>query len=576
VFGDVVKTVADAADGTGNVWKNGVVDTIDDKISRRQFENELAVRCPSCYDAMNGNRGYSIEEMQDMGGVIMETARANGVEINGVVFYASNADGRNGFYYEDGKIVALNLFDGNGNFLSAEKGVYTIHHEFTHPRTKDEDHAKYMGEFGLSAHNLVNALHGLNFSDTSRHDPIKWLAANAQSPSFQAGNQFAARHPASETLNDTGQIYRNIDKIKTLAGGSEEKLARLIAAECAITECSAQFPLDSKEYKFYAKLEDRGFSPELAEERRLMIELGLDYDDSDFERDTFLRTEATYAPVTRLLGLGQTVGGTFAYAGGFATGNAWLFAWGMDQAYAGSYTAVWGVPSRTVTGTLISETFGLSAGEGELLAGFAGGAAAYKAPGAFSGPLSGADDFIRVGTAEVAGAKGGVAFTPTEMNALREAGLSNAEVLRHVELNGDLYFFRGTSVGWPGSPGAQATAVSATTDPYVATVFALESRAQGGQAALLYGGQSKFGAFDMGNWMAMQEREVGVLLSPKAFAAKAPHSISPDVARQALHDMGLPPLPYSVQTPSMRSTLLDAAPKMTPEQVNEFLRRVGH
>ena len=80
----------------------------------------------------------------------------------------------------------------------------------------------------------------------------------------------------------------------------------------------------------------------------------------------------------------------------------------------------------------------------------------------------------------------------------------------------------------------------------------------------------------MGNWMAMQEREVGVLLSPKAFAAKAPHSISPDVARQALHDMGLPPLPYSVQTPSMRSTLLDAAPKMTPEQVNEFLRRVGH
>ena len=281
-----------------------------------------------------------------------------------------------------------------------------------------------MGEFGFSAHNLVNALHGLNFSDASRYDPIKWLAANENTTAFKDANRFAAVHSQSETMNDTGQIYRNMDKIKELAGGSEEKLARLIAAGCAITECSGQFAVDSEEYKFYVALEDRGFSPELAEERRLMIELGLDYTDSDFERDTALRTEATYAPVTRLFGLAQTVGGTFAYAGGAASGNAWLFAWGMDQAYAGAYTFTWGVPSRTLTGTLISETFGLSPGEAELMAGFAGGAFTAKVPTAAAAPLSGVDDLMRVGagsTSRACSTAGGALAADTRAISSAEA-----------------------------------------------------------------------------------------------------------------------------------------------------------
>jgi hypothetical protein len=172
-------------------------------------------------------------------------------------------------------------------------------------------------------------------------------------------------------------------------------------------------------------------------------------------------------------------------------------------------------------------------------------------------------------------AKGG-AFSATEMNALRGAGLSDAEIAQHVALNGDIYLFRGTSPSWAGSSGAQATAVSASTDPYIATIFALEARAQGGQGALLFGSRSQIGTFDVGNWMALQEREVGVLLSPSNFAANAPYNIPADVARGILRDMGLPELPYSVANPSMRSTLIDAAPKMTPAQINEFLRRVGH
>jgi hypothetical protein len=89
------------------------------------------------------------------------------------------------------------------------------------------------------------------------------------------------------------------------------------------------------------------------------------------------------------------------------------------------------------------------------------------------------------------GANGGVSLSSTEALALRTAGLTDAEIAQHMKLNGDIYLFRGTSTGWAGSPGSQATAVSASTDPYAATVFALEARAQGGQAVVQYGGKSQ-------------------------------------------------------------------------------------
>jgi hypothetical protein len=98
-----------------------------------------------------------------------------------------------------------------------------------------------------------------------------------------------------------------------------------------------------------------------------------------------------------------------------------------------------------------------------------------------------------------------------ELRALKTAGLSRAEIAQQFELNGDIYLFRGTSQGWSGSPGAQATATSASLDPYVTTVFALEARAQAGQAVLQFGSRSEIGTFTRGNWFAIQEREVGGL-----------------------------------------------------------------
>ena len=166
-------------------------------------------------------------------------------------------------------------------------------------------------------------------------------------------------------------------------------------------------------------------------------------------------------------------------------------------------------------------------------------------------------------------------FSSTELDALRFAGLSDVEIACHVQLSGDVYLFRGTSPGRAGSPFAQATAVSATTGPYIATVFFLEARGQAGQAVIQFGPRSSIGTFDVGNWMAAQEREVEVLITSRDFAAQAPSPVPVDTARQVLGEMDMPALPHTVASPSARSMLLDAAPRMTPDQVFEFLQLIN-
>ena len=42
---------------------------------------------------------------------------------------------------------------------------------------------------------------------------------------------------------------------------------------------------------------------------------------------------------------------------------------------------------------------------------------------------------------------------------MREAGLSDAEVARQVELLGDVFLFRGTSEGYPGNPVLQSLGI---------------------------------------------------------------------------------------------------------------------
>jgi hypothetical protein len=160
----------------------------------------------------------------------------------------------------------------------------------------------------------------------------------------------------------------------------------------------------------------------------------------------------------------------------------------------------------------------------------------------------------------------------TELAALRGAGMSDVDIAAHLSLNSDIFLFRGTSSGWEGNPGSQS-AVSASVDPYAATIFALEARGQGGTGVVQFGARADIGSLETGNLFASREGEVSIAMSPTEFAVRAPNTISVDTARAILEEMGMPPLPRAIFDTTDSTSYLQGAPRMTPEQVAEFIAR---
>ena len=130
----------------------------------------------------------------------------------------------------------------------------------------------------------------------------------------------------------------------------------------------------------------------------------------------------------------------------------------------------------------------------------------------------------------------------------------------------------------PGNPVLQQLGITpASTDPLVATVFALEGKAIGRDAVVLTGGMRRFGAgdIDLGNVRASLEREVQVNMQPRQFEALAPNSIPVDTARQVLSDMGVAKLPPTITSSQQATQILEATSRLTPAQIQEFLTRAG-
>jgi len=169
-----------------------------------------------------------------------------------------------------------------------------------------------------------------------------------------------------------------------------------------------------------------------------------------------------------------------------------------------------------------------------------------------------------------------VKLSGTELGALRGAGLTDNEIAQQIDVLGDVHLFRGTSVGYPGNPVLQKLGITpASTDPLVATVFGLESKAVGGNPILLFGERARFEqGIDLGNVRSVLEREVQVNMAPSEFAKQAPYQVSIDTARQALIDMKVVELPPVINTSHEATRILEATPRLTPEQIREFLGRV--
>lgn len=167
-------------------------------------------------------------------------------------------------------------------------------------------------------------------------------------------------------------------------------------------------------------------------------------------------------------------------------------------------------------------------------------------------------------------------LSPTQLGALRAAGLSDLEIAGQIQTLVDVQLFRGTTPGFPGNPGLQRLGITpASTDPAIATVFATESNTISGHGVVFTGPMNSFaeGAIDIGSNRLTLEREVQVNMSAQNFEAQASTQIPVNLARKVLSDMGVYEIPAAINTTEQQTQILESLKPMSPSQIQEFLRR---
>jgi RHS repeat-associated protein len=133
--------------------------------------------------------------------------------------------------------------------------------------------------------------------------------------------------------------------------------------------------------------------------------------------------------------------------------------------------------------------------------------------------------------------------------------------------------FRGTTEGYPGSRMLQQVGVTpASTDPVVATIFALESKNYGTGVLKVALPEDLEGVIlGPGNTRAALESEVGVQLTPTEFSERASITITADQARGILGNMGIK-LPSTVNGIEQSTSLLKSTPRLTETQIRTFTK----
>jgi hypothetical protein len=136
--------------------------------------------------------------------------------------------------------------------------------------------------------------------------------------------------------------------------------------------------------------------------------------------------------------------------------------------------------------------------------------------------------------------------------------------------------YRGTTPGWPGSRGLQAAGVTPmTTDPLVATLFALECLRHGPAIIQFCERAAVAGLLQPGNVLADLEREVVISVSPAEFTDRFECGIiDVHVAREILSELGYE-LPPTVADKWDLHNLLKSTPRLRDSDVREFDRRAG-
>ncbi len=139
-------------------------------------------------------------------------------------------------------------------------------------------------------------------------------------------------------------------------------------------------------------------------------------------------------------------------------------------------------------------------------------------------------------------------------------------------------YFRGTTSGFPGNDVLQRFGLSpVSTDPLVSTAFAIEAETtNGGQGVVYILRSSDLSGVTVGagSWFAELEKEVSLNLPPLEVADRAELSVSATDARGILQDMGFQ-LPSRIQGKSRLTEVLRETPRLSPEQIEEFISKAS-
>ena len=154
-------------------------------------------------------------------------------------------------------------------------------------------------------------------------------------------------------------------------------------------------------------------------------------------------------------------------------------------------------------------------------------------------------------------------------------GTSTTSARSFIATDGGSTLFRGTTEGYPGSPGLQRAGVTPTsTDPAVATAFGVHGNEFGSGVVHIASPGDIAGAKLYGPSLGGLEAEVGVGMLPAEFASRSGTTISAQQARAVLEQMGVS-VPGRLPTTASLNSWLGTRTQMTAQQIAAFVRRAA-
>ena len=150
---------------------------------------------------------------------------------------------------------------------------------------------------------------------------------------------------------------------------------------------------------------------------------------------------------------------------------------------------------------------------------------------------------------------------------------ANSTIIRGASTAGSegVFYFRGTTAGYPGNPGLQKIGVTpASTDPIVATCFATEAEKYGQGVVYIASSKELSGiSIGEGNVLASLESEVAINTAPLEFVQRSGITITAEQARMILKDMGIN-VPSRINNPTDLQNILKSLPRLNDEQISAF------